>query len=77
VLVPETRPRGTEATRRFVQEKLTQLGYDAGPADGQLGGKTREAILAFQARIGQVSRGSELTRCLVDRLAIEAARNAP
>lgn len=76
VLVPEARPKGTEATRRFVQEKLLQLGYDPGPTDGQLGGKTREAILAFQARIGQVSRGSELTRCLVDRLAIEAARRS-
>jgi localization factor PodJL len=57
-----------------VQEKLVELGYDPGPTDGQLGGKTRDAILAFQARIGQISRGPELTRCLVDRLVIEAAR---
>jgi hypothetical protein len=72
----DVRPRGTEGTRRFVQEKLAELGYDPGPIDGQLGGKTREAILAFKARIGQVSRGAEMTRCLVDRLAIEAGRRS-
>lgn len=74
----DARPRGSDGTRRFVQEKLAELGYDPGPIDGQLGGKTRDAILAFQSRIGQVSRSStaEVTRCLVDRLAIEAAQRS-
>jgi localization factor PodJL len=31
-----------------VQLILTKLGYDAGPADGVMGGKTRNAIRAFQ-----------------------------
>lgn len=31
-----------------VQEALNVLGYQAGPADGVMGGQTREAIIAFQ-----------------------------
>ncbi|WP_300034152.1 peptidoglycan-binding protein [uncultured Roseobacter sp.] len=34
------------------QRALTELGYDPGPVDGQMGGKTRAAIEAFQADRG-------------------------
>lgn len=34
------------------QRALTELGYDPGPIDGQMGGKTRAAIEAFQASRG-------------------------
>lgn len=37
---------------RWVQEVLTVLGYDAGPADGTLGPKTEAAIREFQRDIG-------------------------
>ena len=37
-------------TRRAIQSQLTALGFDAGPADGVFGNKTREAInAAFDA----------------------------
>lgn len=38
------------------QRALTELGFDPGPVDGQMGGKTRAAIEAFQA-----SRGYPIT----------------
>jgi len=31
-------------TRRAIQSQLTELGFDAGPADGVFGRKTRQAI---------------------------------
>jgi len=31
-----------------IQKRLAELGYDPGPADGKMGGKTRKAIMAFQ-----------------------------
>ncbi len=47
----ETAPsaaRGRPASVRDVQEGLTKLGYDPGPADGIMGKKTVSAIKAFQ-----------------------------
>jgi hypothetical protein len=37
-----------DPTVKAAQERLNELGYDAGPADGLMGGKTRAAIAAFQ-----------------------------
>jgi len=70
------RPRGTEGTTRFVQEKLTALGYDPGPASGQRSARTLEAVRAFQDAIGVVleSERGRITRCLVDRLTVESER---
>ena len=43
--------------RLELQQLLAQHGFDIGEPDGQLGGKTRAAIRAFQARVGQVPDG--------------------
>ncbi len=42
----------SRAERKEVQERLIARGHDIGAADGVLGPKTREAIKAFQARVG-------------------------
>lgn len=52
---------------RAVQEKLNELGFDAGEADGILGSRTRRAISAYQQANnlpvdGQIS--SELLKAL-------------
>jgi len=66
-------PRGTAGTTALLQEKLRELGYDPGPP-GKVTAKTRESIAAFQAKIGQVGKNTEVTRCLIDRLEAEARK---
>ena len=51
-----TRPAADE-TVRAVQQKLNELGYSAGPADGLIGPSTRSAIQAFQRDNGLVVDG--------------------
>ena len=46
---------------------LHQLGFDAGPADGQVGPRTREAVKAFQKQIG-ISETGEITPELISHL---------
>ena len=41
-----------------VQAELDRRGYDAGPVDGAMGGRTRSAIYAFQADHGLVRTGT-------------------
>jgi hypothetical protein len=50
------RPAADE-TVRAVQQKLNELGYNAGPADGLLGRGTRAAIVAFQQDRGLAATG--------------------
>lgn len=50
------RPAADE-TVRAVQQKLNELGYNAGPADGLLGRGTRAAIIAFQQDRGVAATG--------------------
>ena len=50
-----------------VQQLLTEMGYNPGPVDGQLGGKTTRAIEAFQRRQGLVPDG-QVSEQLVDQL---------
>jgi hypothetical protein len=47
----------TRAERYELQQLLAQRGYDVGEPDGQLGGRTRNALRQFQAASGQVPDG--------------------
>lgn len=52
-----------------VQQRLRNLGYDCGPIDGAIGGKTRAALVAFQQARGLAATGDaddETRRALVD-----------
>ncbi len=54
-----------------VQSGLYDLGYDPGPADGQMGPKTRSAIMAYQKDSGLPASG-KLTAGLVERVKTDA-----
>ncbi len=62
----ERRP-GRRGRVEHVQELLTELGYDPGPVDGRMGGRTIESIRSFQSEIRQVVTGA-IGACLVFRL---------
>lgn len=47
----------SRAERKEVQERLIQLGYDIGGADGMIGAKTRAAIREFMQSRGTTSEG--------------------
>lgn len=47
----------TKADRIALQQKLTARGYDTGGSDGVIGAKSRAAISAYQASIGQAATG--------------------
>ena len=47
----------TRAERLELQQLLNRHGFDAGEPDGRLGGRTRAAIRAFQARNGKIPDG--------------------
>jgi len=53
-----------------VQSELRRRGYDAGPADGVMGGRTRSAILNFQADHG-LSRTGRITESLLRALNLD------
>jgi lytic murein transglycosylase len=57
----------TRAERYELQELLARRGYDVGDPDGRLGGKTRNALRAFQSAQGQAPDGFASTTVL-DRL---------
>lgn len=70
-------PRGLVAV---AQRELAALGYDAGPVDGQLGPKTRKALLAFQIDKGLPADGMltfDLLAKLMVRVAPAVAAPAP
>ncbi|WP_349363426.1 MAG: peptidoglycan-binding protein [Roseitalea porphyridii] len=50
-----------------IQAILNDQGYDAGPVDGIMGGKTREAIIAFQRDNGLEASGN-VDQALVEKL---------
>ena len=64
-----------------IQTRLNQLGYEAGSADGQYGGRTEDAVKQFQKINGLEETGvvDEATRaCLFSEDALDAAgRSAP
>lgn len=61
-------------TTRGIQRALARLGYDPGPVDGEMGPRTKQAILAFQKQVGLKEDGvvgpitrSAMAKALVDR----------
>jgi membrane-bound lytic murein transglycosylase B len=68
---PARTPRGLQRTGiRELQRLLNRLGYGAGRADGVIGGRTRDAIRAFER-----ARGMEVRGRATD-VVLEAARAA-
>ena len=57
----------TSRTVARTQAVLSSLGFDAGPPDGKMGRKTRDAIAAFQTSKGLPATG-EIDRALVEAL---------
>ncbi|MCM5558187.1 peptidoglycan-binding protein [Pleomorphomonas sp. JP5] len=57
----------TSRTIARTQAILASLGFDAGPADGKMGRKTRDAIAAFQTSKGMPATG-EIDRALIEAL---------
>ena len=64
-------PIADRATVSDLQLRLQNLGYDPGPADGQLGPKTRAAIRAYQKDAGLRADG-QVTASLVKRIKTES-----
>lgn len=54
-------PRGlkmlSRLERREMQQLLANMGYDIGTVDGKIGGKTRDAVRAFQIKRGMLPDG--------------------
>ena len=48
------------------QALLNKLGYDAGPADGRMGPRTKDAIAAFQKANGQTPSGKVTPELLIE-----------
>lgn len=59
-----------------VQKKLTELGYDPGPADGKMGNKTLIAIKSFQKDNGLLQNG-EMNEATLKKLGIETPETKP
>ncbi len=63
-------PRVDRASLSDLQARLKDLGYDPGPADGQMGPKTRAAIRAYQKDEGLKADG-QVTASLLKRIRAE------
>lgn len=73
--VPPAQPRPAQQWSQLtldVQNALTELGYQPGPADGLYGARTRSAIQSFQRDVGVATDGL-VTPALLQRLRQEAA----
>jgi localization factor PodJL len=64
-----------QPTVRFAQVTLTGLGFDPGPADGQMGQRTHQALAAYQAKAGLRGDGA-LTEVLLQRLKADGTRSS-
>lgn len=71
---PELSPAEMKKAVSNIQAILNKSGYDAGPVDGVMGGKTTEAIRAFQSANGMKATG-EVTPELVTKLLEIAEKN--
>jgi TPR repeat protein len=56
---------------RFAQVALTDLGYDVGPVDGQLGPRTRQALSDYQGKVGLLPSDGRLNPVVLERLKID------
>lgn len=56
-LTPAGVPAADDRTVASVQERLNELGYNAGRADGRMGPHTRSAIRAYQRDRGLLADG--------------------
>ena len=63
-------PQSDRATLADLQARLKGLGYDPGPADGQMGPKTRAAIRAYQKDAG-IKADGQVTASLIRRIKAE------
>lgn len=61
----------TQTLVRTIQAALNSRGFDAGPADGALGPRTRDAIRAFQTTIGAAATG-EIDPMVLSALGVRA-----
>jgi len=59
------------ANGESVQTLLNELGYSVGTADGQVGARTRTAIIAFEKANGLPETG-RINTALVDQLELAA-----
>lgn len=69
----ENKAEAKRSNRAYLQKKLNELGYDAGPEDGVIGERTEEAIRAFQRAIGGPVDGKYSAQLLSD--AVQRARD--
>lgn len=77
--VPAETPEIPKEEVRVVQEQLSRLGYDPGPADGVLGRKTVSALATFQheQRIYENGTIGEQTRTRLAQMIGKLARTDP
>lgn len=66
-LTPQVVKPTPDPTVKSIQQRLNVLGYDAGTADGFIGGKTRSAISSFQRGSGLTADGKP-TEALLRKL---------
>ena len=65
--VAQTPPFLDTPTVRFAQVALADLGFPPGPIDGQPGQRTRQALTAYQTKVGMPKDGS-LTPAVLEKL---------
>jgi peptidoglycan hydrolase-like protein with peptidoglycan-binding domain len=58
VPAPQPQKSAVDPQLMALQSRLNSLGFDAGPADGVMGGRTRRAIEAYQRSIGAAPTGA-------------------
>nr|WP_275298119.1 peptidoglycan-binding protein [Halomonas campisalis] len=79
-LAPEPSPRVEILTDRQrvadVQRELNRLGYDAGPVDGLMGTRSRNAIRTYQGSVGLAQDGQATTALLARLRQTEQAPQA-
>jgi membrane-bound lytic murein transglycosylase B len=73
---PADAPRLARDEVIALQERLNELGFEAGPVDGILGPKTREAISRFQKANGMIADGFP-SREVLEKLSLQVAEGTP